>query len=231
MVSISCLSVGAFVSDTYNYILPSASDIDPVARSEVFFKQMSARRTIREFSSEPIDRAIVLNAIKTAGTAPSGANRQPWYFALITSQAMKDKIREAAEKVEGEFYAKAATQEWIRDLKHLGTNASKPYLSEAPALIAVFSRASTETADGDLQRTYYPVESTGISVGLLITALHNAGLVALTHTPRPMFFLNSILNLDDSFRPFVIVVTGYAKKPVKVPAIVRKALDQIMGEY
>ncbi|MBK8202115.1 MAG: nitroreductase family protein [Bdellovibrionales bacterium] len=231
MVSISCLSVGAFVSDTYNYILPSASDIDPVARSEVFFKQMSARRTIREFSSEPIDREIVLNAIKTAGTAPSGANRQPWYFALITSQAMKDRIREAAEKVEGEFYAKGASQEWIRDLKPLETNASKPYLSEAPALIAVFSRVSTETADGDIQRTYYPVESTGISVGLLITALHNAGLVALTHTPRPMFFLNSVLNLNHSFRPFMIVVTGYAKKPVKVPAIVRKALDQIMGEY
>ncbi|MBK9040572.1 MAG: nitroreductase family protein [Bdellovibrionales bacterium] len=231
MVSISCLSVGEFVIDTYNCILSSESDFDPVARSEVFFKQMSARRTIREFSSEPIDRAIVLNAIKTAGTAPSGANRQPWYFALITSQSMKDRIREAAEKVEGEFYAKGASQGWIRDLKPLETNASKPYLSEAPALIAVFSRVSIKTEDGYNQRTYYPVESTGISVGLLITALHNAGLATLTHTPRPMFFLNSVLNLNHSFRPFMIVVTGYAKKPVKVPDIHRKNLDQIMGEY
>jgi iodotyrosine deiodinase len=231
MVSISCLSVGEFVIDTYNCILSSESDFDPVARSEVFFKQMSARRTIREFSSEPIDRAIVLNAIKTAGTAPSGANRQPWYFALITSQSMKDRIREAAEKVEGEFYAKGASQGWIRDLKPLETNASKPYLSQAPALIAVFSRVSIKTEDGFNQRTYYPVESTGISVGLLITALHNAGLVTLTHTPRPMSFLNSILNLDNSFRPFMIVVTGYARKPVNVPDIHRKKLDQIMAEY
>jgi iodotyrosine deiodinase len=231
MVSISCLPVGDCVNDTCNYILSNGSELDPVARSEMFYKHMSARRTIREFSSEPIDREIVLNAIKTAGTAPSGANRQPWYFSLITSQAMRDRIREAAEKVEGEFYAKGASQEWIRDLKPLETNASKPYLSEAPALIAVFSRVSTEIAYGDIQRTYYPVESTGISVGLLITALHNAGLATLTHTPRPMFFLNSVLNLNHSFRPFMIVVTGYSKKPVKVPDIHRKNLDQIMGEY
>lgn len=218
------------MSDTYKEFL-CESGFNPVERSELFFKQMSARRTIREFSSEPIDRAIVLNAIKTAGTAPSGANRQPWYFALITSQDMKEKLRESAEKVEQEFYAKSASAEWIRDIKPLETNASKPYLSEAPALIAVFSRVSIKNEDGCIQRTYYPLESTGISVGLLITALHNAGLVTLTHTPRPMFFLNSILNLDNSFRPFMIVVTGYARKPVKVPDIHRKSLDQIMAEY
>ncbi|MBK7845056.1 MAG: nitroreductase family protein [Bdellovibrionales bacterium] len=218
------------MSGNYNDFF-SESDFDPVERSEEFFKQMSARRTIREFSSEPIDRMTVLNAIKTAGTAPSGANRQPWYFALITSQDMKEKIRESAEKVEQEFYTKSGSAEWIRDIKPLETNASKPYLSEAPALIAVFSRVSIKNEDGYIQRTYYPLESTGISVGFLITALHNAGLVTLTHTPRPMFFLNSILNLDNSFRPFMIVVTGHARKPVKVPDIHRKSLDQIMAEY
>lgn len=204
---------------------------DPVQASEKFLLRMSKRRSVREFSRKPIDKSVLVNAIKTAGSAPSGANRQPWYFALITSQDIKDQIRRAAETVESEFYEKRATPQWLADLEQLGTNAAKPYLSEAPALIAVFSRTACESEDARHQRTYYPVESTGISVGLLIAALQNVGLATLTHTPKPMSFLNEILNLNKSFRPFMIIVTGHPQTPTRVPDIHRKEVSEIMGEY
>ncbi|MBK9323009.1 MAG: nitroreductase family protein [Bdellovibrionaceae bacterium] len=204
---------------------------DAVAVSSEFREKMSKRRSIRHFSSQPVDREIILNAIKTAGSAPSGANRQPWYFALVTTQSVKEKIRRAAEQVEQEFYDHKATEEWLNDLKPFDTNSVKPYLSEAPALIAVFSRSLCENEDGSRQRSYYPVESTGIATGFLLTALHYAGLATLTHTPKPMFFLNEVLELDKTYRPFMIVVTGYPKRPIKVPKITRKLLHQIMDEY
>ncbi len=212
-------------------IPPYLHEPDPIAVSGDFYKKMAMRRSIRHFSSQPVDREIVLNAIRTAGSAPSGANRQPWHFALITTQRTKEQIRYAAEQVEQEFYGQKATEEWINDLKPFATNSVKPYLSEAPALIAVFSRNLCENEEGSLQRTYYPVESTGIATGFLLTALHNAGLATLTHTPKPMFFLNEILKLDKTFRPFMIVVTGHPKQPIKVPNITRKSLHQIMDEY
>jgi iodotyrosine deiodinase len=217
-----------------NYIqIPAAetTNIDSVSESEKFFKRMSSRRTIRHFSSQPIDKKIIYNAIKTAGSAPSGANRQPWHFALITSQVIKEKIRSAAERVEHEFYENRATEEWINDLKKLATNSQKPYLTEAPALIAIFSRSFCETEDGILKRSYYPTESTGIAAGFLLTALHNAGLATLTHTPRPMFFLNEVLGLNKTYKPFMIIVTGYPKQPVFVPNLTRKSLPQIMEEH
>lgn len=212
-------------------IPPYLKEPDPVLVSSEFCEKMAKRRSIRQFSSQPVDRKILLNAIQTAGSAPSGANRQPWHFALITTQSIKEQIRHAAELVEQEFYGQKATQEWINDLKPFGTNGIKSYLSEAPALIAVFSRTLCEIEEGSLARTYYPVESTGIATGFLLTALHNAGLATLTHTPRPMFFLNEILELDKTHRPFMIVVTGHPKQPVQVPNISRKSLQQIMREY
>ena len=212
-------------------ILPYTDEPDPIAVSAEFCEKMAKRRSIRHFSSQPVDRKILLNAIKTAGSAPSGANRQPWHFALITTQSIKDQIRRAAEQVEHEFYERKATDEWINDLKPFGTNSKKLYLSEAPALIAVFSRNVCENEKGSLQRTYYPVESTGIATGFLLTALHNAGLATLTHTPKPMFFLNEILELDKTYRSFMIIVAGQPKQPIKVPNITRKSLHQIMDEY
>lgn len=200
------------------------------SQSEEFYNKMSTRRSIRHFSTEPVDKNILINAIRTAGSAPSGANRQPWFFALISSHKKKEKIRQAAELVEYEFYNNKAPQTWLNDLKHLGTNSSKPYLTEASALIAVFSRTNHE-ADGESIRTYYPLESTGIATGFLITALHTAGLATLTHTPKPMFFLNDLLGLDRAYRPFMIVVTGYPKLPIQVPNISRKFLPEIMSEY
>jgi iodotyrosine deiodinase len=212
-------------------IPPYADEPDPVAVSGEFFEKMAKRRSIRHFSIQPVDRRILLNAIQTAGSAPSGANRQPWHFALVTTQSIKEQIRQAAEQVEQEFYGQKATKEWINDLKPFGTNSIKSYLSDAPALIAVFSRNLCENEEGSLLRTYYPVESTGIATGFLLTALHNAGLATLTHTPKPMFFLNEILKLDKTYRPFMIVVTGHPKQPIKVPDITRKSLRQIMNEY
>lgn len=204
---------------------------DQIRRSEEFFKKMESRRSIRSFSSTPIDRMVLINAIKTAGSSPSGANRQPWHFALITSRSVKERIRKAAEDVEQAFYSNESLVDWVRDLEPLATNSVKPYLSEAPALIAIFSRNSCESENGTVERSYYPVESTGIATGFLLTALHNAGLATLTHTPRPMFFLNEILGMDRTFRPFMIVVTGYATQPIQVPNIRRKSIDQIMTEF
>ncbi len=199
--------------------------------SKAFYNQMAQRRSIRDFSNKTVTEEILVNCIRTAGTAPSGANKQPWYFALITSKNTKIKIREAAEQVEKEFYSWKAPQSWLEDLKKFNTNHEKAYLSEAPALIAVFSRIQFRAPDGEMNRTYYPIESTGIAVGLLITALHKAGLATLTHTPRPLNFLNEVLGLDKSYRPFMMVVTGYPKLPIQVPEIQRKELDQILGRY
>lgn len=207
------------------------NDQNFVEISEEFYKKMKTRRSIRNFSSQPIDKEIIYNAIKTAGSAPSGANRQPWFFVLITDQAIKEKIRQAAEQVEREFYNEKAPIEWIKALKPFGTNSIKSYLTEAPALIAIFSRSCSEAEDGILQRSYYPVESVGIATGFLITALHHAGLATLTHTPKPMSFLNEVLELDKTFRPFMIVVTGYPQIPIQVPDISRKAFKQIFKEY
>ncbi|NJL23877.1 MAG: nitroreductase family protein [Calothrix sp. SM1_5_4] len=201
---------------------------DPVAVSEEFYETIRMRRSIRHFSNLPVERDVVLNAIRAAGTAPSGANCQPWFFALIESQALKEKIREDAEKVEGLFYSERASDNCLRDLAPLGTSATKPYLSAAPALIAVFTRRAGESAN---QRIYYPIESTGIAVGLLLTAIHQAGLASLTHTPRPLNFLNEILGLDRSYSPFMLVVAGHPQEPILVPDIQRKPLSEICSVY
>ena len=204
---------------------------DSLQISEDFYEHLKTRRSIRSFSSEPVDERILINAIRSAGTAPSGANRQPWFFALITDDKMKQKLQLAAEAVEEAFYNQKATQEWLDDLKPFGTTASKPYLTEAPALIAVFSRTQSQEPDGTLKPTYYPIESTGLAVGMLLTALHHAGLATLTHTPRPMFFLNQTLGLDRSYRPFMIIVIGLPSVPTLVPKIRRKPLHDIFAHF
>ena len=206
-------------------ILAYPQPAEPLKVSENFYRKMEQRRSIRRFSSRPIQHDVLLNAIRTAGTAPNGANSQPWFFALIESQELKDRIREDAERVEHLFYSERASSKCLEDLAKLGTSARKPYLSIAPALIAVFTRHYSSEASAP--RSYYPIESTGIAVGMLLTALHQVGLASLTHTPRPLNFLNDILGLDRSFRPFMLVVTGFPEEPILVPNIARKPLLEI----
>ncbi len=219
------------IAASYRSYEPSYVE-NAIGESRRFYESMSTRRSVRQFSEKPIPVGVLENAILAAGTAPSGANAQPWFFAIIKSQELKEKLRVAAEKVEHDFYQKNANPEWLSDLAPLGTSAHKPHLTVAPAIIAVFTRQrplSTQTFD--MKRSYYPMESTGIAVGILLTALHQAGLSTLTHTPRPMNFLNELLDLDQSYRPYLMVVTGHAASPCVVPAIERKSFSEIAREY
>ncbi len=211
-------------------IPPYGRPANAVEESHQIYEKMKLRRTVRQFSTEPVDRNIVINAIRVACTAPNGANCQPWFFALIESQALKDQIREEAEKVERRFYSGGATEQWLEALAPLGTNSNKEYLSVAPALIAVFTRHQY-SSDCPKGKSYYPVESTGIAVGMLLTALHCVGLATLTHTPRPMNFLSGLLGLDRTFRPFMVVVVGYPQVPIFVPNIHRKPLTETFRAY
>ena len=200
-------------------------------RSQIFFENLSTRRTIRNFSDKPVDREIIENCIKTAGTAPSGANMQPWHFVLISEQTIKKQIRVAAEKEEKEFYEKRAPKEWLEALAPLGTDNNKPYLEKAPYLIAIFMQRFGKLPDGREMKHYYGLESVGIATGMLITAIHNAGLTSLTHTPSPMGFLNEILERPKNERPFLLLVVGHPARDARVPDIKRKDLNEIMTEF
>ena len=200
-------------------------------RSRIFFENMSNRRTIRDFSDIPVDREVIENCIKTAGTAPSGANMQPWHFVLISDPAIKKQIRIAAEKEEREFYENRAPKEWLDVLAPLGTDDHKPYLETAPWLIAVFMQRFGKLPDGRKVKHYYGLESVGIATGLLITAIHNAGLASLTHTPSPMGFLNEILERPKNERPFLLLVVGHPARDARVPDIKRKDINEIMTEF
>lgn len=191
-----------------------------------FFDEMSRRRTIREFSDRPVPRDIIETALQAANTAPSGANLQPWHFVVVSGAKTKRKIREAAEIEEREFYEHRASEEWLEALKPLGTDSNKPFLETAPYLIAVFLQKFGELPDGRKVKHYYPTESTGLATGILITALHHAGLATLTHTPSPMKFLNEILGRPKSERPFLLLVVGYPADEAEVPDIGRKALGE-----
>jgi len=192
-----------------------------------FCERMKTRRTIREFSSESIPDNVIDNCIRAAGSAPSGANQQPWHFVVVKSADRKREIREAAEKEEREFYAGRAGDIWLDTLAPLGTDAEKPFLEAAPALIAIFEQKFHIDEKGDKVKHYYSKESTGIATGLLITALHQAGLCTLTHTPSPMNFLAEILERPQGERPFLLLVVGFPAEGVMVPDISRKALDDI----
>ena len=194
-----------------------------------FYGDMNSRRTVREFSDRPVPRDIIEDALRTAGTAPSGANLQPWYFVVVSGAETKKRIRNAAEVEEKEFYEHRASAEWLAALEPLGTDTNKPFLETAPYLIVVFLQKFGNLPDGRKVKHYYPVESTGLAAGILITALHRAGLVCLTHTPAPMGFLNEVLDRPKSERPFLLLVTGYPADDATVPDISRKGLDDFVS--
>lgn len=200
-------------------------------RAEVFYQLMKRRRSVRDFSSRDVPREIIENAIRTAGTAPNGANLQPWHFAVAQSNDIKKKIREAAEEEERAFYNERAPDEWLDKLAPLGTDEHKPFLETAPYLIAVFAQSYGVDGDGNKIKHYYVKESVGIACGMLITALHNAGLATLTHTPSPMKFLNEILDRPSNERPYLLVVTGYPAEGALVPDISKKPLDEISSVH
>jgi len=191
-----------------------------------FYTDIDRRRTVRDFSDRPVPRDIIETALKAANTAPSGANLQPWHFAVVSGAETKRKIRLAAEVEEREFYTHRASEEWLAALQPLGTDDQKPFLETAPYLIAVFLQKFGKLPDGRKVKHYYPAESTGLAAGMLITALHTAGLATLTHTPSPMKFLNEILGRPKSERPFLLLVVGYPADDARVPDIKRKSLEE-----
>ena len=196
-------------------------------RAEDFLAEMRRRRSVREFSDRPVPREIIENCIRTAGTAPSGANKQPWHFAAVSNPETKRQIRKAAEAVENDFYHRRAPEYWLKALEPLGTSASKPYLEIAPWLIVIFSRRHTVEPDGSITKHYYLSESVGIATGMLITAVHHAGLACLTHTPSPMAFLRDVLNRPNTETPFLLLAVGYPAEGIKVPDLGKKDLSEI----
>ena len=192
-----------------------------------FYQLMSKRRSVRDFSDQAVPASVFEDAILAAGTAPSGANMQPWHFVVVQDPEVKQKIREAAEIEERELYENRASEEWLDALAPLGTDANKPFLETAPALIAIFLKKVTIDEQGEKHKNYYTSESVGIATGMLITALHNAGLATLTHTPSPMKFLSQILERPSHERPFLLLVTGYPAAGTLVPDIKRLPLDKI----
>jgi iodotyrosine deiodinase len=197
------------------------------ARAEDFYKEMKARRTVRQFSDRPVPVEIIAACLRAAGTAPSGANMQPWHFVVVSDTGLKRRIRLAAEAEEHEFYTRRATPEWLEALEPLGTDENKPFLEIAPYLIAIFVQRYGLLPDGRQVKHYYAQESVGIATGILITALHHCGLATLTHTPSPMDFLNQILQRPENERPFLLLVTGYPATQARVPLISKKPLPEI----
>ena len=193
-----------------------------------FYQLMSKRRSVRDFSDKSIPASVLEHAVLAAGTAPSGANMQPWHFVVVQNPAVKREIRLAAEVEERELYENRASEEWLDALAPLGTDAHKPFLETAPALIAIFLKKVTIDENGEKHKNYYTSESVGIATGVLITALHNAGLATLTHTPSPMKFLTQILERPSHERPFLLLVTGYPAEGTMVPDIKRLPLDKIV---
>ncbi len=196
-------------------------------RAAEFYAEMRRRRSVREFSEKSVPRSVIENCLRAAGTAPSGANRQPWHFFAVSDSQMKRRIRLAAEQVEKGFYEERAPQPWLDDLAPLGTGASKPFLEGASHLIVVFARHYESQPDGRRAKTYYPTLSVGIATGMLITSLHHAGLVCLPYTPSPADFLAEIFDVSQGMRPLLILATGHPAEDATVPDIRKKPLDQI----
>jgi len=196
-------------------------------RARTFREDLQRRRTIRTFSTRPVPREIIAECIRAARTAPSGANMQPWHFVVVSDPDVKKQIREAAEVEERKFYSSRASKEWLEALAPLGTNWHKPFLEDAPYLIVIFGLSNTILSNGEKRKNYYVTESVGIATGMLITALHHAGLASLTHTPSPMAFLNKILKRPANERPFLVLVVGYPAEGTTVPDIKKKSLEEI----
>jgi iodotyrosine deiodinase len=196
-------------------------------RAAEFAAEVRRRRTVRDFSDRPVPMEVIEECLLAAGSAPNGANRQPWHFVVITDPALKRQVREAAEQEEREFYEERAPAEWLEALAPLGTGPDKPFLERAPVLIAIFAQTHEVTADGRRLKNYYVTESVGIATGILVTALHHAGLATLTHTPSPMGFLSRLLERPTSERPFLLLVAGYPAADATVPALTKKPLSAI----
>lgn len=209
--------------------LPAIDDADRLARTIGFRDQLRTRRTCRYFSDTPVPRAVIEAAIEAAGTAPSGANHQPWHFAVIGTAALKAQIRTAAEEEERAFYTGKASPEWLEALAPLGTDSDKSYLEVAPWLIVVFGQRRGGIEPGEDRQNYYVNESVGIATGFLLAALHAANIATLTHTPNPMRFLNRVCQRPDNEKPMMIVVAGHAAADATVPlhALRKKPLEQI----
>jgi nitroreductase len=202
--------------------------VDVMARRAAeFYADMRRRRTVRDFSDRPVPRDIIEHCVLAASTAPNGANLQPWHFVIVSDPDVKRAIRVEAEREEHEFYHHKAPQEWLDALRPLGTNEHKPFLERAPYLIVIFAQSYGVLPDGRKVKHYYAQESVGIAVGMLITAVHHAGLASLTHTPSPMGFLNRVLRRPSNERPFLILVVGYPDFAATVPAITKKSIGEI----
>jgi len=208
-------------------VFEEKSPEEMASAAEHFYDEIRLRRTVRDFSEKPVPRELIENALRAAGTAPSGANMQPWHFVVVGNPDLKRKIREAAEHEEREFYEHRASEEWLKALEPLGTNDEKPFLERAPWLIAVFLKKFSYDSDGNRLKNYYTAESVGIACGFLLTALHQAGLVTLTHTPSPMKFLNQLLDRPKTERPYMLIVTGFPEADAKVPVIGKEPLEKI----
>ncbi|MBI9040689.1 nitroreductase family protein [Lutibacter sp.] len=207
------------------------SEEEMLEKSEKYLEKILKRRSIRDFSNKSFPIEIIENLIKTASAAPSGANKQPWTFCVVKSADIKKKIREAAEEEERKSYSERMSEAWLKDLKHLGTDAEKPFLEIAPYLIIVFKRPYEIDEKGIKHQNYYVNESVGLACGFLISAIHNAGLVTLTHTPSPMRFLEKILNRPENERAFLLLPVGFASDKAYVPNIEKKNIDEFMKIY
>jgi len=201
-----------------------------VERSRSFYNWMDQRRTVRDFSDRSIPRQVIENIISAASTAPSGAHKQPWTFCVISQPELKEKIRKAAEEEEYESYHNRMSESWLKDLQPLGTDWHKPFLEIAPYLIIVFKKAY-DLVDGEKMNNYYVNESVGLACGFLLAGIHNAGLVALTHTPSPMNFLTRILDRPENERPYLLIPIGYPSPETFVPKLSRKPLDEVAVFY
>lgn len=220
--------------DGYEFVAyhhPEYSESEMLQRSKDFYTWMNLRRTVRDFSSQPIPIEVIHNIILTASTAPSGAHKQPWTFCVVSDPTIKKQIRKAAEKEEKESYDSRMRTEWLEDLKPLQTNWEKLFLETAPYLIIAFKKVYDILPDGTKRNNYYVNESVGIACGFLLTAIHHAGLVALTHTPSPMNFLCKILNRPENERPFLLIPVGHLAAETFVPNLTRKGLDSICVHY
>jgi nitroreductase len=200
------------------------------SNSNAFFELLNSRRSIREFSDKPIPEGVIENIIKSASTAPSGAHKQPWFFCVVKSKEAKKKIRKAAEEEEFENYNGRMSDEWLKDLKKFNTDWNKPFLEIAPALIVVFKK-TFDYENGDKSKNYYVNESVGLATGMLLAAIHNAGLVSLTHTPSPLNFLSKALERPENEKPYLLIPIGYPSINAQVPILKRKELTEIMKEY
>lgn len=220
--------------DGYDFVAYQRDTFSPeetIKRSADFYHWMDQRRTVRDFSDRPIPKEVIDKLILTASTAPSGAHKQPWTFCVVSDPTIKTKIRKAAEEEEYESYTNRMPPEWLDDLKPLQTDWHKPFLEIAPYLIIVFKRTYEFKEAGEKKNNYYVAESVGLACGMLLTAIHHAGLVALTHTPSPMNFLTKILNRPENERPFLLIPVGYPAEETYVPKLTRKPLDEIAIFY